>query len=234
MKKIIGSEIRIYLKTSVSALLSDISGILVDVDEENMYVKSYDVGLEYGIFVVARDNINYCTIKSLVFEKAPLNYQEEERAQHQSPSRPQYPPQEERAVEPQNLQMPHLDVYVNEQLIARIPVPPTFEMMRWSEDIMKVAMSNPDVRFYLSNRVQKSINYYPGELHVEIEDGPAQVQENNEPMPDNTFSMTMGGNVATQFLNPAEMVTRLNAMKRVRKPEKLEEPKQEQITNVKS
>jgi hypothetical protein len=228
MKKIIGSEIKVYLKTSDTVV-----GILVDADENSMYVKSYDVSLDYGIFVVPRDNINYCTIRSLPVGKTTLTYREEEPLlTPQSFVKPEDPEQPMHTIQSPSF----LNVYVNEQRVAHISVPPTFDLLRWNDNIMKVVLGNPDVRFYLANKVQKSISYDCGELYIEAEDAFVSSPESNveNPLSDNTFSMGLGGNVATQFLNPAEMVTRLNSMKRVKKTEGKTEQKQEEIINVKS
>ena len=207
MKKLIGSEVEIYLKESSGQC--DLHGILVEIDAEAMYLKSCDASKIYGIFVVPRDNISYCAVKTLAVSKAIEPKKELAREER---------PVAEMEIEPQQMptaQSLFLDVIVNDNRVAHIPVPPTFNFNKWSDNIRKIAYGNPDVRFCLENKKIMAMDYAPGELYIEVIDADMQISntesEEIEVPNDSSFSMSMNDNAASQFLPGTKMVEKLNS-----------------------
>jgi hypothetical protein len=203
MKKVIGSELNVYLKSSMTTIIADIYGLLVDVDEESIYVQGFNVE-NPELFIVPKDNIKYC--KTTMMPSANLTVDVPEQPKNKEPDHvivQEQPP----AAKPVD---PYLNVFINEEQVARIPVPPTFNLSEWNDNILRVVMGNPDVKSLLANKVQQSISYWPGEVYIEVSEETVE-----EPMPqdnDEQNSFSMGGDIAQQFLNPSQMVMRLNSV----------------------
>lgn len=189
MKKLIGNVINVFLKSS-EEIDPIVSGILLDVDSDTIYVHS---AVNENLFAVPISNISHCTSDNM--------------------------PKGERKIVDDHIQQPsiikndskedtinNLDIFINNNIITSIPVPPTFKLDTWNENIVRIFMGNQDVRTALSGRTQKSINYYPGKVYIEVEDviPPSQLPDGNV---SNTFAM---GGASTEFLNPSQMVARLN------------------------
>jgi len=191
MRKIIGNEIFVFLKTS-SGDVWDFSGLLIDVTEESLYIRG-DIS-DSRIYIVPRNNVDYC-----ITDEMPSA----ERTVVAKNSQP------ESIVAEQSQQPSTLEVYINKEKVTSIPVPPTFNLMAWHDGIMRVIMGNPDVKSLLAGKKQKSLEYYPGEVYIDIEDGYAPESCPNSTDTPNTFVMGEGGDPATDFMNPLQMVTRL-------------------------
>ncbi len=201
MKKAIGNEISVYLKSSDCGIY-DVYGILVDVTEETIYVQSC-AEIDPEIFIVPKDNIKFCKTKYLPETNRILpSYSADQPKQNHK----------ENIETEEQVQPTCIDVFVNDEKITSIPVPPTFSLDTLNDNILRVIMGNPDVRTILKGKVQKSLEYYPGEVYIEVVDTveQEQAQEQNDSTIQNSFSMN-SGNVATQFLNPSEMIQKLNA-----------------------
>ena len=207
MKRIIGNEIWVFLKSSNSPS-GDIFGLLIDVTDDSLYVQC--LGLDnQEIYIISQNNVKYCTTKYLptagrVIAKTIISV-----------------PQENINEEKEELKHPEcLDVFINDNMVASIPVPPTFNLSVWNDNIVRVILGNPDVKSLLAGKIQKSIEYYPGEVYIQIteeeEEWKEETQDDTilnkqmENQNQNTFVMG-GGDAATQFLNPSQMVSRLNS-----------------------
>ena len=182
MKNLIGTDIEVYLKCSNNAEY-DVRGILIEVTEKELYVQQGKIN--HSIFVIPRDNVKYCAISSLPVETKVIQ-QTESVGMEENPI-------------PDNV----LEVYINNELATEIPLPPTFKLDVWNDNIMRVIGGNPDVKMILAGRTQKSIDYCPGKVYIETVGGEKAVNSDV-----NTFSMSK--DITTEYLNPAEMVTRFN------------------------
>lgn len=205
MKKAIGSEVWVYLRSSANTV-GDIFGLLVDVDDDSLYIQSFDTNNQIA-YIIPRDNVKYCTTSVLPSANLAIDPGEPKSQQDATSHIIQQAKQEEPKPD-------HIDVFVNKALVANIPVPPTFNLDVWNESIMRVIMGNPDMRAMLANRIQKSLEYWPGEVYIELtEEEPQELQPEIEEPVGNSFSMTDGGqkDITTKFVNPSQMITRLNA-----------------------
>lgn len=206
MKRIIGNKVKVFLKGSEKCTAGDIYGLLIDVTEDNLYVQGHPENPD--IFVIPRENVCFCTTHGLPSDERQVVTTS---SHHQMPrSQPQSRPQETRPIrvdEPVHA-IDRLRVFVNEEMIAEIPVPPTFPIAQWNDKIMKVISGNPDVRSSLAGKIQRGLEYYPGEVYIEVEavEPPSQIPESSH-VP-NSFSM--GGSPITTNLNPSQMAARLN------------------------
>jgi hypothetical protein len=184
MRKIIGNEIHIYLKESVDNV-PDIIGLLVDVTEDELYLR--DIIEIAKLYVVPRINIKYCITDCIPQEERTI--------------RPELSSATQTTKIPQNIS--YLEVFVDEKVVASIPVPPTFILDEWHEGIMKVILGSQDVKAALIGRIQKSIEYLPGKVYITSED-----DENFEKYGQKPF--VMGGDVSSKFLSPTQMAAKLN------------------------
>ena len=89
---------------------------------------------------------------------------------------------------------------------------------------MKVVLGNPEVQSFLHGKIQKSIEYFPGKIHIITDGGDCaapQVIEDQGNVEDSftmsgsgnpadSFSMSSSGDPAVSYLNPLQMVNRLN------------------------
>jgi len=198
MHKIIGNNIAIFLKEAENGLIGDITGILVDVSEENIYIQDSMNGSK--VFIVPRENILYCTTDKITSQKRIIDEQDNIQ-QYQEKS---YPTQ-------QQYQAPidEINVYVNKQHIVSIPIPPTFRVDVWNDNILRVLMGNSEVQGALAGKVQKGLEYYPGEVYIEV-DGVTPPSQMPDYSPGYQSSFSMGGSPAEQYLSPMQMAARLN------------------------
>lgn len=205
MKKVIGNEVWVFLRSSIGTI-GDIFGLLVDVDDESLYVQNFDAN-NPTVFIVPRDNVKYCTTTSLPSTSLTLDAVEKQFRQE---------PIEHLQTKQEELKPQALNIYINKEHIASIPVPPTFNLETWNENIMRIIMGNPDIRIILANKIQKSVEYWPGEVYIELtdEDTSTELQQNNEQQDQNSFSMSNGpgGDITTKFVNPSQMISRLNSV----------------------
>jgi len=177
MRKIIGNEISVFLKTSEGDL-PDINGLLIDVTEENLFVRG-DIN-DPRVYIIPRDNVDYCTTDHMPSaDRVVRTYTNPQPQLEPQPTQPE-------VAQPQ--QPPSmLNVYINQERCASIPVPPTFDLTTWHEGIMRVIMGNPDVHALLAGKVQSSLEYYPGEVYIDTEDrnhpGLTPEQEVKNPRP---------------------------------------------------
>lgn len=202
MHKIIGNEVTIFLKGSEN-ILGDMSGVLLDVSEEGLYIQEAHGG---KTFIIPRDNISYVTTDKIFPQRQILGDDAQQQYQ-EVPQEPQY-------QEPVPSSIDKLTVYVNKQHVATIPIPPTFRVDVWNENILRVLMGNPEVQNAIAGKVQKGLEYYPGEVYIEVAGltPPSQMPDHS---PGYQTSFSMGGSPVEQYLSPLQMAARLNnAVKR--------------------
>jgi hypothetical protein len=198
MQKLIGNEVWIFLKKeSINMNFGDIFGLMTDADDDSLYVQSFDKD-NIKIYAVPRENVAFCTTHE------PL--QSERQVIVNSPTVPV-----ETKTTPQQQQDPIIDrlnVYVNKLQVASLPIPPTFPVHEWNEKILRAIMGNPEVKQALAGKIQNSIEYYPGEVYISIDEVVPPSQMPEQPQDQNTFSM--GGSPTTEYLNPSQMAQRLS------------------------
>lgn len=199
MKILIGNEIDVYLKSSNCNTVPDVGGILIEVTDGELFVQGAGTTM---IWVIPRDNIKYCTILTMSTGDRIITKHEEQKKEISK---------QENNLQCEQFDTTHLKVHVNGELIADIPVPPTFNMSRWHEGIMRTYMGNPDVMQFLVNKIQKSINYYPGKVYIEAEEEIVEENKSKESCAQNTFAM--GADITTTYLTPTEMILRLDSLK---------------------
>lgn len=193
MQRFFGRNVNIYFKGDDTI----VGGILLDCDEENIYIQS-----DQEVAIVPRQNIKFYTTPKFVSSQTNTAIQPTPAPVHNTK-----PPEQ---VHPEAVK-----VIIDGILITTIPVPPTFNLAVCSEDLLKVIWGNPDVQSALRGRVQKQIEYSIGEAKI-ITAASEQVPESG----DGSFSMSpTGGAITNQFVNPSEMVQRLNNIVRGRKDE---------------
>jgi hypothetical protein len=202
MKKLIGSEIVVYLKSSDSSL-GDVFGLMIDTDDESIYLQGLGM-TPSKIYAVPKCNVKYCTAA-----EAALHIDDSITTSRLIAEKSME--REEIIQEPASDNT--LDVFVNKELIVSIPVPPTFKLAEFNDNIMKVIMGNPDVHYVLKDMVQESIDYYPGKVYINAK--AIQVEPQGQYSQQNTFAMSSGGpgsgDISKQFFNPSQMITRLNS-----------------------
>lgn len=192
MKRLLGNKVEVFLKLCNDTM----SGILFDDDDECIYIQS-EVDT---LITIPKENIKYYIsssyLDSNVIEKT---------------DRIQEPRQTQQSI------IDALSVYIDQVFVVKIPVPPTFNLSTFNDDIMKVTLGNPDVQVALANRTQKSVEYFPGTIHIITHGEPI-----NEPVPllQDSFSMSSSGGPANTYLNPSQMVGRLNKISKI-KPEEI-------------
>lgn len=207
MRLMIGNEIWVFLKKEyINNTFGDILGLLIEVTDDSLYVQSLDESRTH-IFVIPRENVAYCTTDE--FPKAERNIARGQPTVGHAPSsyEQQEAPVQQEQPQQQEPVIDRLNVYVNKQKVVSIPVPPTFPIHEWSEKILRAIMGNPEVKASLAGKVQKEIEYSPGEVYITIEDvvPPSQMPD---ALSENTFQM--GGQPTTEFLNPLQMAQRLS------------------------
>ena len=189
MENIQGNFVRAHLKGR--EIPSEISGILVGIENGHVYIQSHPG--EDGLFVIPQENIKYYQTSEVSFADKQLG------------SAPAVHPKEPEG----------LSVFVDAEFITTISVPPTFNLNVCTDDTLRVAWSNLDVKAALAGRIQKNIEYYPGVIKFNT-DASAQGEPTVAPpvsKDNNTFSMGGASSPTTSFLNPSDMVARLSNLK---------------------
>lgn len=195
MRMMIGNEVCVFLKKDYMSTIGDIFGILVEVTDDSLYIQSLDEN-KAQVFAVPRENIAYCTTGEL-----PTSTRQVLRTQPTAVEVPQPQPQPQQSI------IECLNVYINDQQVTSIPVPPTFPVHEWNEKILRAIMGNPEVKQALAGKIQKEIEYSPGEVYITVGNivPPSQMPD---AIDENVF--TMGGQPTTDFLGPMQMAQRLS------------------------
>lgn len=204
MHKLIGNLIEVCLKTDDPPL----SGLLVSVEHGEIYIKS-NIGAK--IFVVPRQNIKYYITDRVPSGRSKILDDSVKETSSQLVENT--PPTVNTGI----------SIIVNGSHICNIPVPPTFELDVWHDDIMKVALGNPDVKSVMTGVVNKSVEYFPPnesgyaiiKFEVETSNDFVEQPSNNNSDGDNTFFM--GGNPTSDYLSPAQMAARMSNLFGVKK-----------------
>lgn len=188
MKKMLGNKVDIFLKFG-----DEISGILFDIEIDCIYVQA-DAGV---LIAIPKENIKYY-VCGLLSNSELIG----------KPTK-----------ELQQTILDALEVTVDQVFIIKIPVPPSFDLSIYNDDIMRVVLGNPDVQVALSDKIQKSVEYFPGRIHI-ITNGEdtIPVTPTDKNTPQDSFSMSGPGDPTGSYLNPSQMVNRLNNSIK-RKPE---------------
>jgi len=205
MRELMGNAVEVVFKSERDV----VRGIMVEVTDRTVYVQSAVEG--QGVFAIPRDNIEFCLTSSISTRSSDfINMSSPPKRSAPAPTAiPDSAPEVNRPPREPEEQVAYLSVFVNNNQIAHIPVPPTFNLEQWNDNIYRVVIGNPDVRQFLAGKVQKSIEYRPGKVYIETTEvqPPSQLPEREH---ENTFSM--GGSPMTEYLNPSQMVTRLNSV----------------------
>jgi hypothetical protein len=190
MKRLLGKEINVFLKFDDDI----ISGVLFDIDDECVYIQS---SVE-AFIAIPKENVKYYASSSPRHNDDGVRYIEKAEEPRQEVKQPV---------------LDALDVYVDQLFIVKIPVPPTFDLSAFNDNIMKITLGNPDVQAILADRMQKSVEYFPGQIHIITDGGNYTTPPINEPNiqpPQDSFAMSSSGNPMSTYLNPSQMVSRLN------------------------
>jgi len=186
MKHIQGKFVKAHLKGREFPNI--VSGILIGTEDEHVYIQSHPG--EDGLLVIPQENIRY-------YQASEASFVEEEPT----------PLVQSKEPEPKEL-----SVFVDKEFVTAIPIPPTFDLSVCTDDTLRVAWGNPEVKAALTGRIQKNIEYYPGVIRFNTDAGvivpPAPPVKDN-----NIFSMSGVGSPATSFLSPSDMVARLSNLK---------------------
>lgn len=204
MKKLIGNEIEVRLKDSGET----ICGLLVMVEDTELYLQASD---NDRVFVVPRENVRYYVTNKIPSVSRVIDTNPQSQLQSQQTQSQQF-------SEPVTSFGVGFRVRIDDQVVCQIPVPPTFDLDVWHDDIMRVAMGDPDVKVAMLGRIQKQVEYFAPD-----EEGWAEVKfstlvdENAMtqqvlPKPGG-FNVNMGGNPATEYLSPSQMVARMNKVR---------------------
>ena len=144
----------------------------------------------YGILIDITDESLYIQVneKIIIIPKNNVQY-----------STTYHIPSDTRMIECVSNNLSELHIYINGELLSTINVPNTVDLKTWNNEIMDIAMKCPDVSSFLSGKIQEKVEYSPGVMNIII-------TKSQGPVIQNSFSMGPANN----FLNPLEMVTRLN------------------------
>jgi hypothetical protein len=197
MKRLLGNKVHAFLKADDEI----VSGILFDSDDECVYIQS---SVETFV-VIPKENIKYYTSSS--------SQDSEVIERSETPE----------LIEDKQPVIDALDVYIDQIFIVKIPVPPTFDLSAFNDNIMRVTLGNPDVQVALVDKIQKSVEYFPGRIHIITDGGNYTTPpvEPNTPQPSqDSFAMSGAGNPVSTYLNPSQMVGRLNKVAK-KKPEEV-------------
>jgi len=187
IKKLAGNRVVVHLKSGFSNSDNILSGVMIDIDNEYICLQGEDV---HSVYVIPKENISY-----YVSNVVPSGTNKVVKDVCDTG-----------VSEPGNT-FNRLDVFVNDEYVVSIPVPPTMNLEQWSNSIMTIVLENPDVRVVIDGKVQKSIEYAPGVVNIKVDD---MGINNNAP---NVFSMGSLSPVSS-FMSPSQMVTRLqNSMR---------------------
>lgn len=200
MEHLIGNKVWVNLKNDEET----ISGILIHVEEYYVYVQMENSA---NLYVVPKQNVKYYVTNNFSSQSKilPSTYEEPE------------PPQEEQQ---QETRPGLLSVFINGDHISDIPTPPTFKMDVFNDDVMRVALGNPDVQTILAGRKQKQVEYSPGKLYITTITEEEEGQGVGPSDSGNSSTFVMGGNLGKQFMSGQQMVDMLNSAVKKRGDEK--------------
>lgn len=124
-----------------------------------------------------------------------------------------FPEEEEQQKEIESI----IKVFIDGNFLTNIIVPPTMNLSTASEEVLRTVWANVDVQSALRGKVQKSLEYAPGEVNIVLKDTPPPQETMQD---DNSFSMGSSNSPLNAYLSPSEMVSRLqNAGKKEKKSE---------------
>jgi hypothetical protein len=159
-----------------------LSGILIDTDSENVCLQGESIGI---IFVIPRDNINYYSTDSIPLDPKVVKKEQDFR------------------------KLMGIDVFINNEFLVHIPTHPTIDLTKWNDDIACMVSENPDVQMALTGKIQKSVEYSNGILNISVDNIEQPETSNNI---QNSFEMGGSNSPISTFLNPSQMVNRLQNM----------------------
>jgi len=178
MENFIGIGLDVYLVKQEYPIY----GILIKIEDSTVYLRA-----ESGkILIVPRENILYYSA-------------DEQEAIQQEPV--------QKTPEPEVQKESALRIFINGEFFTLIPVPPTMDLSTANERVLKTVWGNPDVQSVLRGRIQKTIEYAPGEINIILVEDSTPSTPSNAPV---SFSIGAGGSPLTSYLNPSDMVSRLN------------------------
>jgi hypothetical protein len=192
MKKLIGKSTDVFLKIDDEV----VSGVLFDIDDDCVYLQRA-AGV---VITVPKSNIKYVASKN--FEKNAASEG--------------IMPKEEGLFGPDNDTFGLLEVFVDSMSVVKLIAPPSLDLSTYSDDIMRLVLSSSEVASSLSGKVQKSLEYAPGQVFITTSEN-SSVAESIQAPPSDGFSMTgngAGSDVMSSYLQPSQMVSRLNKVSR--------------------
>lgn len=194
MEHLIGNRVWVSLKNDEETL----SGILIHVEEYYVYIQMQNSN---NLYVIPKNNVKYYVTNNFSSNSKVLpTLSQPESA----------PPQAQQVAQEENTNIPSmLSVFINGDHIVDIPVPPTFKLDVFNDDIMRVVLGSPDVQSILAGRRQKQLEYDTGKVYITT----MSEQEEEQHVPGNSGSsntFSMGGNVGKQFMSGQQMVDMLN------------------------
>lgn len=210
MDRLLGTDVEVHLKTN-----DIIQGTLFDIEEAYVYIQRTVT----NFVTIPKENIKYFVSNSSQSTATTVdrgsNVSAQGRVVYESVQQAKQDISAEKSIE----------VFVDEEYLISIPVIPTLDISVFSDAIMRIVLSNSDVQMVLASRVQKAVEYVPGKvMFITSSDDEGTTPVFNEPSPQpptspNSFAMgaTGGGDPAASFMNPSQMVTRLNKVTQERK-----------------
>jgi len=185
MENLIGNMVRVFMISGDKSL----DGILIGFEEDLVYLQKMDNSEQ--TYVIPEKRIShYLVEKILLAPSVPIVINNEEL-------------RSETKIIPNEL-----EVHIDAVHITTIPLPPTFNLAVFSDDILRIIWGNPDVRSILTGKNQESLEYFPGKVIIKTQSTPI-VLSNNESSKQVSFNMGVSS-PAMSFLSPSDMVLRLN------------------------
>jgi len=213
MNKLLGYDVEIHLKDG-----DVLSGMFFDVDEDSVYIKrDADV-----IVAIPKSNVKLYMGASISNVDEPIYSQPAQTPVVQASG-------DGRQRVSQDGSSNILNVYIDAELIAGIPVPPTLELTSFNDGIMRTILGSPDVQVILAARTQKLMEYEPGSVYIYTVEGansPISIDSSTDDTkfspPQASFAIGSGGGaMMDNFMNPSQMVGNLNdAVQRSREKKK--------------
>ena len=118
--------------------------------------------------------------------------------------------EEGRVEEPQEKQEKFINVFVNGEFLTKIQIADDISILNANDNLLKIVYANEDVQKALYNKVQKTLEYSPGEINIILSND----AEDNKKVVDESFSMDGVGNPLSNYLTPSQMVSRLTNIKK--------------------
>ena len=190
MKKIYGTNVDVHLKGEEEV----VSGVIFDTDDEFVYVQSGPNML----VTIPKSNIKYY-ISNTLGQSKPAEKVPVVATEHQ--------------VVQSNAQQNFIKVYVDDQLVADVPVAGHVNLAICSEEVLKTIWGDPRVQDVLRGKVQRTLEYDIGQANIyTVQDQSVEIGAAEQ----NTFEMDISG---SKTVNPIDMVTKLKGVgKRCRSP----------------